>query len=536
MHPRFVQAEPAGHHDIGVGNEVRYEKCRFLSPGHFFQLVLAILGLLGTLPSLPAASAEPELKFAAQPLQNTLGEAYRQALHNLLGTNTIPADLKKHNRTGFLTGDSPKLIRAGGNYQDPWTRDASVNSWNAASLLCPEVARNTLWAVCERLPDGRLTIQRDNQWWDKLIWITAAWNHYATTGDTRFLNSACEAAESSLEEMRKTRFDQEFGLYQGPSHLADGIAGYPEPFDDPKGASSFILDHPGADKMMTLSANCIAYHGLRCAAKMAAAANRPRAIATAWNQQADQLKAAIQRHLWMADRGSFAYFLHGAGTLRGQQAKYQEATGLSLAILFDVADATQARAILQNARTTRYGIPLVDPEFSRYSAEKPGRHGRIIWPMAMGYWATAAAKAGRGDLFAQETTALAGLVRDSGWNFLEIYHPATGKPDGGWQCGFQWSSCQHQTWSATAFIRIIHQGLLGISFEPRGLVLAPTLPPSWGNVSLEGLRYRGMTLDFYVSGKGSRIARFSLDGKAGTVARVPSELTGRHRIELKMSE
>ncbi len=128
------------------------------------------------------SAASPRLVFERTRLDATLGEAYRQALHNLLDINTIPADMQKYNRTGLLRGDPPRLIRAGGDYQDPWTRDASVNSWNAASLLAPEIARNTLWAVCERLPNGRLIIQRDNQWWDKLIWVTAAWNHFATTG------------------------------------------------------------------------------------------------------------------------------------------------------------------------------------------------------------------------------------------------------------------------------------------------------------------------------------------------------------------
>ena len=101
--------------------------------------------------------------------------------------------------------------------------------------------RNTLWAVCERLPNGRLIVQRDNQWWDKLIWVTAAWNHFATTGDREFLAAAYEATEESLTEMSQTHFDQEYGLFQGPSHLADGIAGYPAPF---RRSAGFIELHP----------------------------------------------------------------------------------------------------------------------------------------------------------------------------------------------------------------------------------------------------------------------------------------------------
>ena len=47
------------------------------------------------------------------------------------------------------------FIRAGGGYADPWTRDAALNSWGAASILRPGVARDTLLRVCETLPDGR---------------------------------------------------------------------------------------------------------------------------------------------------------------------------------------------------------------------------------------------------------------------------------------------------------------------------------------------------------------------------------------------
>jgi hypothetical protein len=68
--------------------------------------------------------------------------------------------------------------------------------------------------------------------------------------------------------------------------------------------------------------------------------------------------------------------------------------------------------------------------------------------MALGYGATALAKGDQVALFRTETEALASMVKESAWNFREIYHPVTGKPDGGWQCGVPWDSCSHQTWSA----------------------------------------------------------------------------------------
>lgn len=39
------------------------------------------------------------------------------------------------------------LIKAGGEYGGEWTRDVSINSWNAAALLMPEKTAYSLWSV-----------------------------------------------------------------------------------------------------------------------------------------------------------------------------------------------------------------------------------------------------------------------------------------------------------------------------------------------------------------------------------------------------
>jgi hypothetical protein len=238
----------------------------------------------------------------------------------------------------------------------------------------------------------------------------------------------------------------------------------------------------------------------------------------------------------MPDQGSYAYFIYGTGERRGQQAKHQEATGIALALLFAVGSESQQPQILEKLRTTPYGVPLVDPGFARYAPDHPGRHERMIWPMAQGYWGTVFAKAGAVRRFQQEAEHLVGLVEKSAWNFREIYHPATGRPDGGWQCGIQWASCSHQTWSATAWIRMIHYGLFGMQFEPQGIRFAPSLPASWGPVQLEGLHYRGMVLSIQLRGGGNRIASAMLDGAPLESPWLPAHLTGSHRLELELVE
>ncbi len=154
------------------------------------------------------SASRPASDVPNRAVQSKLGTAYKNALENLLRINTVPDLTHAHDASGLLMGDPAFFLRAGGGYDQPWTRDASLNSWNAASLLEPVAARNTLWAVCRRDADGALTIQQDNQWWDKVIWITGAWNHYAVTGDRAFLTSAYGVASEELTQMQREHYNR----------------------------------------------------------------------------------------------------------------------------------------------------------------------------------------------------------------------------------------------------------------------------------------------------------------------------------------
>src|ERR1039458_5414036 len=81
-------------------------------------------------PADPGAQS-PGVQFANPNTQKLLGTAYTEALDNLLVTNTVPYDEATYNSTGLLDSTPGTFIRAGGGYAQPWTRDASINSWNA---------------------------------------------------------------------------------------------------------------------------------------------------------------------------------------------------------------------------------------------------------------------------------------------------------------------------------------------------------------------------------------------------------------------
>ena len=97
--------------------------------------------------------------------------------------------------------------------------------------------------------------------------------------------------------------------------------------------------------------------------------------------------------------------------------------------------------------------------------------------------------------------------------FVEIYHPDTGLPYGGEQeGGVCCRSCARQTWSATAYIRLVLFGLVGMRFSTSGLTFEPYLPDSISRLQLSGLHYRGREISVKVERKGQHVLASQIDG------------------------
>ena len=439
------------------------------------------------------------------PCDVDLAGVFDAALRNLTEINTVRYDPAVYNRTGLLP-EGGCFIRAGAAYEKPWTRDTAINCWNAASLLMPEVARNTLWSVCERTEQGRLAVQRDCQWWDKVIWVRGAWEHYSITRDREFLSLAWEAAGETLAEMEASRLNRDYGLFMGPAVMADGIAGYPAPPASMEGRSDFVLDYPESHTLMCLSTNCIYADAYQCLATMAGELDLDPAP---WRDKAALLAAAINRHLWRPDAGTYGYFIHGHGSRAGHLDTHQEGLGLAFAVLTGVADAGQTAQLLQTAHVQPKGIIPVWPHFDGFHDKYPGRHNVMCWPMIGGFWAEAAARGGRPDLFYRELTNLAASVTANRGEFFELYNSVTGAIHGGFQPsgphGRPYDSCHHQTWSATAFLRMVFRVLLGMRFSRGEMQLSPILPPEIVTVELRGLPWQGSHLNITVSDSGRTV-------------------------------
>ena len=388
------------------------------------------------------------------------------------------------------------MFRAGGDYDTPWTRDAAINTWNAGRFLAPQVARDTLLAVCTPDEQGLPIIQPDSQKWDRVVWVIGAWQYYLATGDEEFLALARGITERSLAQLKCERYDETFGLYRGGSFFNDGIAGYPKELYEPGMDSSFVGDHPKCDEIFCLSTNLLYCEALRIAARRGGGEAE-------WPRFRENLRQKFQN-----PDGSLRYILYPDG--RHDDSK--ELAGHAFGVLFGVFGGE----VLDHLDREKYGIPSIMPPFpGLFSRERPGRHNNLIWPFLNGFYIRAAAKCGRIDAVEKELCLMTELFSE---DFREIYSPYNGQPHGGWQLGGDgcrghlWHSCREQTWSATGYLGAVISGVFGVNPCEEALALNPCVPEMLADSALYGLTLRDSELDIVLHGFGTQIERMTLDG------------------------
>jgi hypothetical protein len=425
------------------------------------------------------------------------------------------------------------ILAAGGDYGGEWTRDIAINSWNCASLLRPKVAEESLWSV---------TVNRDSvghQYWDKIIWVVAAYNHYLVTGDKDFLNKAYKCSALTMKGLELYAFDQKYGLFKGGSVFNDGIAGYPEPIYEPGNFSGGVQDHKNSYFAKCLSTNCVYYGAYLALIKMAGILNDNKEVIDEFQKKATNLKANILKNFYNSDKNTFNYVIDQNGKVH----QYQEALGISFAVIFGVIEGEKANQLIGNAVVSPYGITSIVPDFPRYSKEMPGRHNNLIWPFINGFFAKAAVTVNNYNTFSHELFGLSHLAIDEdkgNYNFREIFNPNTGKPDGGYQAwgpehpNFHWESCKLQTWSATAYFSMVINGIFGMQFNESGIYFRPFLPDGITIIDLHDLKYRNANFNISIKGKGNTIESFSLDGEKQAVYSISANLKGEHNIAITL--
>jgi len=408
--------------------------------------------------------------------------------------------------------EADSTFRTGAEWGGVWTRDISYSILLAFAYHQPDIAKISLLKKVKR----KRIIQDTGSGgsWpvssDRVVWVLAAWELYKVTGDKDWLAISFEIIKNTLEDDDKVLFDLSTGLYRGESSFLDWREQtYPK-----------WMNNADIYQSQNLGTNVLHYQAHVIAGMMAKELGQS---ALYFDRRAAVIKRAVNKYLWIGDKGYYAQYLYGRNYLI--PSKRFEALGEALSVLFDVADTTQARQIMQRAPLIPFGVPTIYPQIPGI----PPYHNNSIWPFVQSYWNLAAAKTGNE---AALTHGLGSLYRAAAL-FLTNYEnmvAATGDFKG------TEINSSRMLWSMAGNIAMVHRVFMGMNFETNGIRFAPVVPANYGGKkTLKKFLYKNMRLNISVNGTGNVIKKYKLDGVLQQVPFISDTLTGEHQIEIELS-
>lgn len=428
------------------------------------------------------------------------------------------------------------MLIAGADYDRPWTRDTAINIYNGFCFIDREISHNTLMSVLEENA-GKTYI--GGQYWDSIIWALGAYQYYLVTRDNKFLNTAYQAIKNTLEICEKNEYTKEYGLFRGPAVYGDGVSAYPLIYGYAGNLSS-ILHYPkyNEDKcykegfgipMHTLSTNTVYLMAYRIIIKMGKLLNINDNIKE-YQDKEKALVKAITKHFVYA--GEYLKYIVG----KLGDCIRQEGLGIAFASMTNII----GKEIFEHVYISNSGIPCLFPNFSRYNiGTEYGRQSGTVWPHVQGFFAIAALKEKRYDMFEFEFDKLTEFSnRDN--QFYELFHPDTGKVYGGIQehrsvDGMKkYKSCEHQTWSATAYLSMILYGFAGVEITQNRIIFKPYLNKVINEINIENLIIVKANIHLQIMGNGKKIKSFEVDNKMMDVNFIDTKSEGNIKISIIM--
>ena len=323
-------------------------------------------------------SAQPHYKF---PIERTWSLKNDISKYPRLNTpNTLHRAIYNMALDEMVNAVEPDTtLRTGKEWGGVWTRDVSYSILLSMAAMQPEASRISLM---KKVTPGGVIIQDTGSGgaWpissDREIWTIAAYELYKVTGDRQWLQYIYPIIKKSL-------YDDSLTVA-----TADGLV---------KGETSFIdwreQSHPRwmqtADiyNSETLSTSVVHAQALHILAEISRELGET-ADAEKYERQSQTVVDAINRMLWMPEKGYYAMYRYGRDNLILNPRA--ETLGESLAILYGIADEERARTITASNPTTPFGSAIFFPQI----ADIPSYHNNALWPWVSSYWAMANAKAG----------------------------------------------------------------------------------------------------------------------------------------------
>lgn len=406
-------------------------------------------------------------------------------------------------------------FRTGKEWAGVWTRDISYSIILSMATLQPKVAE---YSLLRKVKNDRVIQDTGTggSWpvsSDRMIWAVAAWEVYKTTGDEEWLAKAYKIIKNSAEDDLKNVYDPNTGLVRGESSFLDWRdQTYPKWMQP---ADIYASENLGT--------NAVHYQTNIVLSKMAKLMKDNTASAK-YEKIAAQIKAGINKHLWIAEKGYYGQYLYGRQfqTLSPRS----EALGEALTVLFDIADPERQKSVIANTPVTNFGIPCIYPQIPNI----PPYHNDAVWPFVQSYWSLAAAKTGNAEALVRSMSAIyrpAALFLTNKENFVS----STGD-----FAGTQVNS-SNMLWSLSGNISLIYKVLFGMETQENALVFKPFVPEILaGERTLNNFKYRRSVLDISLSGYGNQIKSITLDGKTLPAAEISADLSGKHKVVIVLAD
>lgn len=341
---------------------------------------------------------------------------------------------------------------------------------------------------------------------DDPCWVIGYWAALCAQGDRESLPWLIAEFEHFDKHFYRYFFDESDGLYHGQASFIDiGGTGYPP-------------EYSGSDSILVkaLSTNCLyvgAFDRIARASELVGDTQR----AAKLRGRADALRTAI-RQSFKHPEGYYAYFKDVQGRLQNRR----EQLGMAFAVLFDVLPPGEFGAVVDNHPVNDFGSPVLFPFYH----VKKVYHNNAIWPFADTLYHRALIRTHRDKEVLLRT--LGNLSRNALWgNFTEIMDYETG----GWQV----KHARSYIWSAAAYLSVIYHMIVGIdSSQFDTVTFAPYLPAELGaSFRVSDLHVAGMTLDIQMTGNGSRVHTFTVDGTQQSRTEIRAD-GGQHTIVIEL--
>lgn len=406
-------------------------------------------------------------------------------------------------------------LRTGKEWAGVWTRDVSYSILLSMAYLQPQASMISLRKKVDVV--GRIIQDTGSggAWpvsTDREIWSVAAYEVYKVTGDRDWLRYIYPVVKRSLETDSLTVYDPRTGLVKGETSFIDW-----REQSHPRWMQ--CADIFNTETLSTSIVHCRAWQVLAAMARELG----DRRTATAARAKAASIALGVNNRLWMQDKGYYAMYLYGRDHLILNPRA--ETLGESLAILWGIADDERARSITEHNPTTPFGAAIFFPQI----ADMPAYHNNALWPWVASWWALANARVGNEQ----------GVMQAIGSVFRPAALFCTNKENFNLDNGDIATelNSSNMLWCLSGNLAITHKILFGIEFQQDTLAFHPFVPRVLdGTRTLSNFKYRKATLDITVSGHGSEIKSFKVNGKEQAPMISAKKARGNLKVEIVMTD